>query len=218
MTGSASRRVLLLGTLLAGLPLLGLPAAAPARAQGTTAAAPATPPVRIRGTITAVTDKTLSVTTRADEKLEVALGDPLSVTSPKPVALADIKSGDYLGIVGEPGPDNTLRARAVVVFPEAMRGTGEGHYPWDLPGTSMTNATVSAVVSASQGRTLTMSYKGQEVKIEVPPDTPIVTPVPATRADLKPGAAVMLTATRDAAGHLSASRVNVAKDGVNPPN
>lgn len=217
MTGSVSRRVLILGTLLAGLPLLSLPAM-PAHAQGTTATAPATPPTRIRGTITAVTDKALSVTTRADEKLEVMLGDPLTITSPKPLALADIKSGDYLGIVGEPAGDGILRARAVQVFPEAMRGTAEGQFPWDLPGTSMTNATVSAVVSASQGRTLTMSYKGQEAKVEVPPGTPIVTPVPATRADLKPGAAVMLTATRDAAGNLSASRITVAKDGVNPPN
>lgn len=200
----------------------------PALAQGTVpgtapgatppGTAPQAAPVRIRGSIVSVEGAVMTVKARDGATVPVTLAGSLTVTSPKAVELSTIKPGDYLGIVGVPGEGGVLEARAVQIFPEAMRGVGEGHYPWDLPGTSMTNATVDAAVSATSGRDLTMAYKGQTLRIHVPPGTPVVTPVPASREDLKPGAAVMLGATRDAEGHLTATRVTVAKDGVSPPN
>lgn len=197
-----------------------VPALAQGAAPGATppGTAPQAAPVRIRGSIVSVEGAVMTVKARDGTMLPVTLAGNLTVTSPRAVELSTIKPGDYLGIVGVPGEGGSLEARAVQIFPEAMRGVGEGHYPWDLPGTSMTNATVDAAVSATSGRDLTMAYKGQTLRIHVPPGTPVVTPVPASREDLRPGAAVMFGATRDAEGHLTATRVTVAKDGVSPPN
>lgn len=121
-------------------------------------------------------------------------------------------------MTARPGAGNELQAVAVVVFPENLRGVGEGHRDWDLaPGTTMTNANVEAAVQGSSGRDLTLAYKGGSVKVLVGPDAAVVTPVPAERADLKPGATVFLSTTRAADGALSASRITVSKDGVAPP-
>ena len=111
-----------------------------------------------------------------------------------------------------------MQAIEVLVFPNSMRGAGEGHYAWDLePGSMMTNGTVSGAVQATSGRELSLSFKGGSNKIVVPPDAPIVTFAPAERADLKPGAPVMFGATKNVDGKLAASRVTVGKDGVAPP-
>ena len=104
------------------------------------------------------------------------------------------------------------------MFPEAMRGAGEGHYAWDLePGSMMTNGTVTGAVEAKSGRELSLTFKGGSNKISVPPGVPIVTFASADRADLKPGAPVMFGATKNAAGELAASRITVGTNGVAPP-
>jgi hypothetical protein len=106
----------------------------------------------------------------------------------------------------------------VLVFPEAMRGTGEGHFAWDLtPSSTMTNATVDSAVQGNDGRSLTLTARGQQIRVMVPPDVPVVTLIPAAMEDLKPGAQVFLTATQGADGTLTAARVTVARDGVVPP-
>ena len=136
----------------------------------------------------------------------------------KKVELADIKPGTYVGIATRTAANGEQQALEVLVFPEAMRGAGEGHYPWDLePGSMMTNGTVTGVVEATAGRELNLSFKDGSNKIIVPPATPIVTFAPAERADLKPGASVMFGATKNAEGKLAASRVTVSKNGVAPP-
>ena len=68
-------------------------------------------------------------------------------------SLADIKPGDFVGSAAIKGADGKMHAQEVHIFPEAMRGSNEGHYPWDLkPGSMMTNATVAdAVVEATGG-------------------------------------------------------------------
>ncbi len=183
-----------------------------------TAVAQTAPPSRIRGTIDALTGQTLSVTTRDGSKVEIMLNDPLTVSTVKPLTLDDIKQGTYVGIASKTGADGKAEALEVLVFPEAMRGAGEGHYGWDLqPGSMMTNANVSAVVAGKTGRDLTLSYKDGTQQIAVPPNTPIVTIAPAARSDLKPGAGVMFGATKNADGKLTASRVTVGTNGVNPP-
>lgn len=177
-----------------------------------------TTPTRIRGTILSVEGNVLSVTTREGPVVKITLNDPLTVMTVKKVALTDVTAGKYVGAAAVPGPGSELIALEVLVFPEAGRGTGEGHYPWDLaPNSSMTNATVDAVVQEAAGNLLTLTHKGGSVKIRVPAGVPIVTPAPALREDLKPGQPVFFSAARAADGSLSAGRIFVAKDGVAPP-
>ena len=183
-----------------------------------TAVAQTAPPTRIRGTIDALSGQTLTVTTRDGSKVDIMLNDPLTVVTVKPLTLDDIKEGTYVGIASKTGTDGKAEALEVLVFPEALRGTGEGHYGWDLqPGSMMTNANVSAAVAGTTGHDLTLTYKDGTQQITVPPSAPIVTFAPATRADLKPGAGVMFGATKNAEGKLTASRVTVGTNGVNPP-
>jgi hypothetical protein len=195
-----------------------LPFALAACLAATAAIAQTAPPTRIRGTIAGVEGQTLSVTTREGPKLDITLNDPLTVATVKKVALADIKSNTYVGIATRTGANGQLTAIEVLVFPEAMRGASEGHYPWNLePGSMMTNGTVTGTVDSTSGQEMSLSFKGSSNKIIVPPGVPIVTFAPAERADLKPGAKVMFGATKNAEGKLAASRVTVEKDGVAPP-
>jgi hypothetical protein len=185
---------------------------------GATARAQTAPPMRIRGTISAVDGNRLTVDSRTGEKLEVTLNDPLTVTTVKKVDLASIEPNAYVGIASKTAADGTLTALEVLVFPEAMRGAGEGHYGWDLePGSMMTNGTVKGAVTGTTGRELSVAYKDGNKTIVVPVATPVVTFAPAERADLKPGAPVFFSATKNAEGKLTAGRVTVGKDGVAPP-
>src|SRR5216683_1442843 len=133
-------------------------------------------------------------------------------------AMAHIKENSFVGVASLKGPDGTPNAIEVLVFPEAARGTGEGHYPWDLqPESMMTNATVATVATASDGQTLTLKYKDGTQTIKVKPGTPIVTFAPGDKADAKVGAKVFLGATKGADGSLTAGRLLVGKDGLTPP-
>ena len=176
------------------------------------------PATRIRGTITAFDGTTLSIDSREGQALRIAVVNPLTVSSFKRVALTEIVPGSYVGTTARPEPDGTLQAVEVRVFPESARGAGEGHRPWDLtPDSTMTNANVEAAVQDNSGRELTLAYNGSSVKVRVPPDVPVLVPSPASAADLKPGAAVFVTATSAADGSLSTARITVSKDGVAPP-
>ncbi len=176
------------------------------------------PATRIRGKIVALEGRTLTIDTREGPKVDVLLNDPLMVSTVRNVDLADIKPGSYVGIATRSAAHGELQALEVLVFPEAMRGAGEGHYPWDLePGSMMTNGTVTGAVQGTSGRELSLSFKGGGNTIVVPPGAPIVTFAPAERSDLKPGAPMFCIATRNAEGRLAASRVTVGKDGVAPP-
>jgi hypothetical protein len=176
------------------------------------------PRSHIRGTIQTVGDNTLTVQTRDGQTVAVTLKQPLTVSAMKRLDISAIRTGTFIGTAARPGPNGELVAMEVVVFPESLRGTGEGNYGWDLaPGSSMVNANISAVVESNEGRSLTLNYKGGTTKVLVPPDVPIVAPVPADRADLKPGAPVFFTPMREGDGSLSAARIVVGKDGVAPP-
>jgi hypothetical protein len=195
-----------------------IPLALAACLSATAAMAQNAPPTRIRGTIAGLEGNTLSVTTREGPKVDVTLTDPLTVATVKKFELADIKPGSYVGIATRGGANGEMRAIEVLVFPEAMRGAGEGHYGWDLePGSMMTNGTITGTVDATSGRELSVSFKGDSNKIVVPPGVPVVTFAPAEKADLKPGARVMFGASKNPEGKLTAGRVTVEKDGVAPP-
>lgn len=185
---------------------------------GSALAQNAPPPTRIRGTIVSYFGQTLTVKSREGQQLEIVLAADVKLASLKKIALSSIGSGNYVGIATRKGKDGTPQAIEVLVFPEAMRGAGEGHYAWDLePESMMTNGNVDGVASPAVGRDLTVSYKGEKIVIHVPDDAPVVTFAPAAPSDLKPGAAIFLSATKDANDRLTAARVTVAKDGVNPP-
>ncbi len=185
---------------------------------GATALAETPPVVRIRGTIAAVAGRTLTVKTRQGGEVSVALAEDATLAAPKPLEISDIKPGSFIGTAAVPGPDGGLRSLEVVVFPDSLRGTGEGHYVWDLaPDSSMTNANVEAVVAHATGREMQLAYKGGSLKIDVPATVPIVTPVSADLGEFIVGAEVFIAATRAADGQLVASRAWVARNGIAPP-
>ena len=176
-----------------------------------------TTPVRVRGEIIAVDATTLTVRHTSGETVKIAITPDQVVGAVKNVKLADIQKGAFIGTATKLGPDGQHVAVEVLVFPESARGTGEGHYAWDLlPGSMMTNANVETVMSGVNGRTLHLSYKGGSKDIVVPEKTPVVTFAPATRADLIAGKKVFVVA-KDTSPGLSAMRIVVEKDGVAPP-
>jgi endonuclease YncB( thermonuclease family) len=198
------------GPLFSCIALVALISAAAAVAQTT--------PTRLRGTITAIDGKTVTIATREGNPVDVRLADNWAVALVAPVTVADIREGSFVGIASV-GTDANRTALEVLVFPEAMKGAGEGHYPWDLqPESMMTNATVSTVASAADGQTLRLDYRGGGTQtIKVKPGTPIVTFLPGDRSDARVGAKVFVGAARAADGTYSAGRLNVGKDGLTPP-
>jgi hypothetical protein len=175
--------------------------------------------VRVRGTIVSLDGSMLTVKTREGPDAALALKPGWRVTGVAKASVEDIKPGDFVGIASLPTTSGGDGAVEVLVFPPAMKGTGEGSYPWDLkPKSSMTNATVTNAVKDIDGRTLTLSYSGdKEKKISIPDGIPIVTFGPATEADLKPGATVFVPAQRGDDGGLATGLVVVGTNGVAPP-
>ena len=169
--------------------------------------------VLVRGTISKIDGKTVTVATREGTTDTIRLADKWTVALVEPIAVSAIKPGAFVGIASLGN-----EALEVLVFPEAMRGAGEGHYPWDLePQSMMTNATVATVAQASDGQTLKLDYKGGTQTIHVKPGTPVVTFAPGQQSDARPGAKVFIGAMKAADGTLTASRLNVGKDGMMPP-
>jgi hypothetical protein len=177
------------------------------------------PTQRIRGDVVALDGLSLQVNSRSGEMLAIKLADNYVVTAVVKIDMTAIKPGAFVGTATLPQPDGTLTSLEVLVFPESMRGSNEGHYPWDLkPGSMMTNATIADVAGVGQGgRRMTLKYKDGEKSIVVPEDVPIVTFEPGDKAMLVPGAHVLLTATKQPDGSLTAARVAVGKNGLVPP-
>src|SRR5438067_9994996 len=153
------------------------------------AQAPANPPVRIRGTVEKLDGQNLTVKDRSGQSMNVKLADNFLVVGIFKGSVADIASGKFIGTTTVGERDGALVAREVHIFPENMRGTGEGHYDWDLaPNSKMTNANVAQIVKTGDGQVITVQYKGGEKKLLVTPETQVVSYTPSNRAELKPGA------------------------------
>ena len=183
-----------------------------------TVVAQAAPTQRIRGDVIALNGLNLQVKSRSGETLTVKLAEAYTVTAVVKIGVERIVPGAFVGAASMPQPDGTERAIEVLLLPEARRGSGEGHYPWDLqPGSMMTNATVAEVVAVEQGRRMTLKYKEGEKTVVIPPEAPIVTFEPGERAMLVSGAHIIVTATRQPDGTLTAAAVAVGKDGLVPP-
>jgi hypothetical protein len=177
-----------------------------------------TTPVRVRGSITGFDGSVLAVKTRQGRDVTVKLAETFAVIGVAATSMAEIKSGSFIGTGAVQDKAGRLVALEVLVFPESSRGSNEGHYPWDLqPGSTMTNATVAALVDENDGKELTLTYKGGQQRVVVPKGIPIVTFVPADRSLLVPGAQVVIATQMSADGSMSAARVLVGKDGITPP-
>ena len=174
--------------------------------------------LRVRGTVASFEPSLLTVKTRQGDTSAIKLNAGWKISGIASASVKDIKQGDFLGIASVSKADGGSGALEVVVFPAALKGTGEGDRPWDLqPNSRMTNGTVADVTDVN-GRAVTLTYdNGQTKKISIPDTTPVVTFAPATPADLKPGATVFVTAQREADGTLSSGRVVVGNNGVVPP-
>jgi hypothetical protein len=195
---------------MAAMVCLGLTAIGPAgQAQDT---------VRVRGTIERLDGDLYLVKSRQGDELKIKLAPNATVVATEKAAITDVKPGSYIGVTGVPHGDGSQRAVEIHIFPEAMRGTGEGHRAWDLqPQSTMTNATVDAMVSAADGHSITLKHKDGETRVMVSSTTVIVVYAPGSASELKPGAVIFISAAaKQADGTLLAQRVTVGR-GLPPP-
>jgi len=184
--------------------------ASPASAQET---------VRIRGTVEKIDGSAYVVKNRDGAEYKVVVTDPGLYVAIVKSTMADIKPGQFVGATGMTQPDGSQKAIEVHIFPESMRGTGEGHYDWDLkPNTKMTNANVEQTVAGVEGPVLSVKYKDGEKKVLVTPETAVVSYVMGDKSDLKPGTKIFVGAgKKQADGTVQTPRVTYGKDGLTPP-
>jgi hypothetical protein len=191
---------------------------------GTVCAAAAQPPPRraappINGTVVALHGQTLQIMSQQQQiQISVALPEQARIIDQEPASLADVKAGEFIGTTAVQEADGKLHAREIHIFPESMRGTGEGHYPMAGPNTTMTNGNIEAVtgsVAAPAGKgsgsalMLNISYKGGQSAVEVPPNVPVTMMSPGSRSLLKPGAMVTVLSQPNSSGTLTAGAVIV---------
>ncbi len=175
-------------------------------------------PGRVRGTVASLEGSALHVMVNGGQDVSIILSSSYTVTALVPAKLSDVQPGSFIGTAADTQPDGTLVAKEVHIFPESMRGAGEGHRGFDLgPKSTMTNGTVGQEVKGTTGDTLSVAYKGGEKTIVVPPDAPVVMFAPGDKAMLVPGAHVIVQTQAAAGGTLTAERVTVGKDGLVPP-
>jgi len=173
--------------------------------------------IGVRGEITSIAGDAVRVHVNSGENVTINLTPQTQVRAVTLANIEDIKPGSYIGSAAVPQADGSLKALEVHVFPPQMAGTGEGHRPFDLvKGSSMTNGHVGDLV-VSNGRTLTVNYKGGQQTILVPDDVPIVNLVPGDRSLLKAGVKVVMFVSQSADGTLTAQSISAGKDGVTPP-
>jgi hypothetical protein len=187
----------------------------------------ASPPTNVRGTIAQVDGNTIEIKERDGGVAKVHLADNAKIVSVAKASLSDIKPGSFIGTAATPRTDGKLQAIEVHIFPESMRGTGEGNRAWDLtPKSSMTNGTVAQKsnkvennkVNSVEGNDVTVSFNGGTKIVTLTSDTKVVTLVRGDRSELKPNAKIFIpAATRTPDGAFEANRVTVGKDGIAPP-
>ena len=141
--------------------------------------------VRVRGAIASLSGDKLVVKTREGSDATITLKAGWKVGGIRKASVEDIKPGDFVGVASLPKGDGPDGAIEVLIFPAAMKGTGEGNRPWDAqPNSQMTNATVSNAVKSVEGHTITLTYQGKEKIITISDGTPIVTFQPARFASV----------------------------------
>jgi hypothetical protein len=207
-----NREVIMSGVIartLAALSLVSISIALPASAQET---------VRVRGTIERIEGPVYVVKNRDGAEVKLTVTDNPLFVAIAPSTMADIKPGMFVGSAGMMQPDGTQKAIEVHIFPESMRGTGEGHYDWDLkPQSKMTNGNVEQSVAAVDGPVLSVKYKDGEKKLVVTPETVVVSYVPGNKDDLKPGTRIFVAAAKKQPdGTLQTPRITYGRNGAGP--
>ncbi|HXO68595.1 MAG TPA: hypothetical protein VN838_06500 [Bradyrhizobium sp.] len=174
--------------------------------------------VRLRATIEKVDGPVYTVKNRDGTEWKLTVSDPPLFVAIAPATMADIKPGMFVGSAGMMQEDGIQKAIEVHIFPESMRGTGEGHYDWDLlPKSKMTNANVEHMVTSSDGQVLSVKYKDGEKKLLVTPQTVVVTYVPGSKDDLKPGTKIFVSAAKKQPdGTLQTPRITYGRNGAGP--
>jgi len=173
---------------------------------------------RVRGMIESVNGDLLIVKSRDGRNTTMKMAANAPVTGVEKIALSDIGSGAYIGVTSVADAQGNQKATEVHLFPDALRGAGEGSRPWDTaPGSSMTNGGLDKMVESNDGRMLTVKYRGGEKQVAVGPETMVVKLVPAKRSDLREGAQIIAATARNADGVMEASRISVGIDGITPP-
>ena len=175
-------------------------------------------PVRIRGSVVSLAGAKLVVRSKEGKDVPITLKDNYAALAAVTSSIADIKPGTFIGTATETQPDSSMRSVEVVVFAESLRGTAEGHYPWDLGSHSMmTNGSIGNVVRGADGQTVTVTYKGGEKKIDIPKNVPVVELEPGNKSEIAPGVMVFVPTDKQADGALVAGAVVYGKDGISPP-
>jgi hypothetical protein len=184
-------------------------AASPASAQET---------VRIRGTVERIEGPVYVVKNRDGAELKLTVTDNPLFVAIAPATMADIKPGMFVGSAGMMQADGIQKAIEVHIFPESMRGTGEGHYDWDLkPQSKMTNGNVEQTVAGVDGPMLTVKYKDGEKKLQVTPETVVVTYVMGSKEEIKQGTRIFVAAAKKQPdGTLQTPRITYGRNGAGP--
>jgi hypothetical protein len=180
--------------------------------------AAAQPPPRVRGVIQAVEGQTLIVATENEGVVRLMLTDMTGINGLEKRTLADIKDNTFIGATAVKNRDGRWQATEVHIFPESMRGAGEGHYAWDLPESTMTNGAATGVVAKGRGGSMTVRHGSSNVEIDVTRRTAIVALTMGSRALLVPGATIMaLAAPPQGGGNPTAVAIIAETNGVKPP-
>ena len=175
------------------------------------------PPVRVRGTVQAFDGQTLTIATAKDGVVKVAVGPTTGINGVAAKTAADIGDNTFIGTTAVKNSKGRWQATEVHIFPEAMRGAGEGHYAWDLPESTMTNAAVTGAVRKGKAGTFSLKYAGGAVDVDVTRKTTIVALTPGDRSLLVPGAAAFALAAPQAGGGANAVAIVAETKGVKPP-
>ncbi len=175
-------------------------------------------PVRIRGVVHSFDGQKLSIETKSNGIVDLSVSDATGINGLQAKKIGDIGDNTFIGATAVKSPAGRWQATEIHIFPESMRGAGEGHYAWDLPDSSMTNGAVTGSTSGRGGRTLHVKYAGGETDVDVTPKTAIVALEQGNRELLKPGAAVFALAIPEQGGSTGVAVAVIAEtDGVKPP-
>ncbi|HWZ40722.1 MAG TPA: hypothetical protein VNY08_20705 [Bradyrhizobium sp.] len=174
--------------------------------------------VRVRGTIERIDGPVFVVKARDGSELKLTVTDNPLFVAIVPAKMSDIKSGMYVGSAGMMQEDGTQKAIEVHIFPESMRGTGDGHYDWDLlPKSKMTNGSVEQAVTGVDGPVLSVKYKDGEKKLVVTPQTVVVTYEFGKREEIQPGTRIFVSAAKKQAdGTVQTPRITYGRNGEGP--
>lgn len=178
---------------------------------------PAQQAPRLIGTYVSVTGDDAVLEAEGGGRLNIRLSPATAFARLDRAGVADLKAGLFVGVGARPQPDGSQKAVQIVIFPESMRGTGEGHRAWGvMPEATMTNGAIAETVQSVEGGGFTLSYKGGAQKVTTPSDASILMLSLTDRSALKPGARGQVVGTKGEDGAVAATRITLWGEGVSP--